>query len=98
MYCISAIPTCRVFERHGVLRACARARAKTGNRIAARMAMIAITTSNSIRVKPRSDLYIKCLPFLRCGGCPEHPDTNSITPQCPQDRPQKQETVALPEN
>src|SRR5437764_8184495 len=35
------------------LRACSRARAKTGNRIAARIAIIAITTSSSIRVNPR---------------------------------------------
>ncbi|MBM3497413.1 MAG: hypothetical protein FJX74_01975, partial [Armatimonadetes bacterium] len=35
------------------MRAFSRARAKTGNRIAARMAMIAMTTSNSISVKPR---------------------------------------------
>src|SRR2546426_10963872 len=34
-------------------RAFSRAWAKTGNRIAARMAIIAITTSSSIRVKPR---------------------------------------------
>jgi len=36
------------------MRPCARSRAddSAGNKIAARMAMIAITTSNSIRVKP----------------------------------------------
>src|ERR1051325_3308356 len=65
MYCIRAMPDCLVFERHCVLRACARAWAKTGNRIAARTAIIAMTTSNSIRVKPRTNLYIVCIPFLR---------------------------------
>src|SRR5438105_4376647 len=39
--------------RQEVFRACSRAWAKTGKRIAARIAMIAITTSNSIKVKPR---------------------------------------------
>jgi hypothetical protein len=39
-------------EVHCVKRAFRRAVAKTGNRIAARMAIIAITTSNSISVKP----------------------------------------------
>src|SRR5437870_4227204 len=38
--------------RQLVFRACSRAWAKTGKRIAARMAMMAMTTSNSIRVKP----------------------------------------------
>src|SRR5713101_5676614 len=38
--------------RHVVCRALSRAWANTGNRIAARMAIIAITTSNSISVKP----------------------------------------------
>jgi hypothetical protein len=37
---------------HMVLRALSRARANTGNNIAAKMAIIAITTSNSINVKP----------------------------------------------
>src|SRR5437016_6213501 len=46
------MPIWRMLLVHVVLRACSRAWAKTGKRIAARMAMIAITTSNSIRVKP----------------------------------------------
>src|SRR5262249_35292460 len=41
-------------------RALSRAWAKTGNRIAAKMAMIAITTSSSISVKPKR----RCLIFL----------------------------------
>src|SRR5712692_6761167 len=41
-----------MFERQVVWRALSRAWAKTGKRIAARMAMIAITTRSSINVKP----------------------------------------------
>src|SRR5436305_1149645 len=43
-------PICLVLLRQEVLRAASLACAKTGNRIAARIAMIAITTSSSIRV------------------------------------------------
>src|SRR6056297_3571393 len=43
---------CLTLLRHDDCRAFSRARAKTGNRIAARIAMIAITTNNSISVKP----------------------------------------------
>jgi len=42
-----------MFDRHEACRAFSRALAKTGNKIAARIAIIAITTSNSMRVKPR---------------------------------------------
>jgi hypothetical protein len=38
--------------KHTALRADSRARANTGKTIAARIPMIAMTTSNSIRVKP----------------------------------------------
>src|SRR5947209_2919018 len=48
---------CR-FERQLALRACSRARAKTGKRIAAKMAMMAITTSSSIRVNPRRFIVV----------------------------------------
>src|SRR3954469_12339561 len=41
-----------MFDRQAVCRAFPRAWAKTGKRIAARMAMMAITTRSSIRVKP----------------------------------------------
>src|SRR5687767_4307337 len=41
-----------MLERQAVCRAFDRAWAKTGKRMAARMAIIAITTSSSIRVKP----------------------------------------------
>src|SRR5258708_1711779 len=49
----SAKPICFILERQTLRRACSRARAKTGKRIAARMAMMAITTRSSISVKPR---------------------------------------------
>src|SRR5437588_217769 len=41
-----------MLERHDVWRAFARACAKTGNRIAANIAIIAITTNSSISVNP----------------------------------------------
>src|SRR5438445_2377328 len=44
---------CLRLDRHIVWRAFSLAWAKTGKRMAARMAMIAMTTSSSIRVKPR---------------------------------------------
>src|SRR5437016_183821 len=47
-----AVPTCFVLLRQEIARAFSRAWANTGKRIAARIAMIAITTSSSIRVKP----------------------------------------------
>src|SRR5947209_5650484 len=43
-------PSCLVLLRHDVFRAASRACANTGKRIAARIAIIAITTSSSIRV------------------------------------------------
>jgi hypothetical protein len=46
-----ALPDCRMFERHDACRAFSWAVENTGNRIAARIAIIAITTSNSISVK-----------------------------------------------
>src|SRR3954454_12475475 len=45
--------SCLVLDRQEAPRAFSRAWAKTGKRIAARIAMMAITTSNSIRVNPR---------------------------------------------
>src|SRR5437588_10599425 len=45
-------PVCLRLDRHEVCRAFSLACAKTGKRIAARIAMIAITTSSSMRVKP----------------------------------------------
>src|SRR5262245_13677700 len=48
-----ARPICLVFDRQEVWRAFSRACAKTGKRIAARMAMMAMTTSSSISVNAR---------------------------------------------
>src|SRR6266540_1263070 len=50
---IAALPIWFMFDRQLVWRAFSRAWAKTGNKIAARMPMIAITTSNSMSVNPR---------------------------------------------
>src|SRR5438128_10762336 len=47
------VVTCFMLLRQPVRRADSRARAKTGNKIAARIAMMAITTSSSISVNPR---------------------------------------------
>src|SRR5207248_10350988 len=47
-----ANPICLVLERQDVVRAFSRAWAKTGKRIAARIAIIAITTNSSIKVNP----------------------------------------------
>ena len=52
VYCISAKPTCFRLELQLARRAASRALAKAGKRIAARIAIIAITTSNSMSVKP----------------------------------------------
>src|SRR5436309_4146481 len=65
------IPICLQLERQVVARALSRACAKTGKRIAARMAMMAITTSSSISVKPR------CCP--RRGAIQADPDVLDIT-------------------
>src|SRR5690348_14377292 len=50
---LMARPICLALERQDACRALSRAWANTGKRIAAKMAIIAITTSSSIRVKPR---------------------------------------------
>ena len=52
-YITIARPCCFAFEIETVFFAASFAWANTGNRIAARIAMIAITTRSSIRVKPR---------------------------------------------
>src|SRR4051794_36798343 len=49
--------------RQEILRAFSLAWAKTGNRIAARMAIMAMTTSSSMRVKPRC--FIRILQEVR---------------------------------
>src|SRR5207248_8306485 len=48
-----ASPICFMLDTHVAWRALSRAWAKTGNKIAARMAMIAITTSSSMSVNAR---------------------------------------------
>src|SRR6266852_3899038 len=61
------MPICRWFERQEVVRAASRARAKTGKRIAANMAMMLMATSNSISVNPRG----RCRRhWTRFTGCP----------------------------
>src|SRR5512141_3203969 len=53
-YVVRARPICFRLLMQAEALARSRALAKTGNRMAARMAMMAMTTSNSIRVKPRT--------------------------------------------
>src|SRR5689334_15418718 len=53
------MPICRVFERQLAWRAFSRACANTGKRMDARIAIIAITTRSSIRVKPRLDCGLR---------------------------------------
>src|SRR5712692_7102128 len=48
----TARPICLLLDRQEAARALSRAWAKTGNRIAAKMAIMAITTSSSMRVNP----------------------------------------------
>ena len=52
-YIWNASAICLQLERQAACRAFSRAWAKTGNRIAARMAMMAMTTRSSISVNPR---------------------------------------------
>jgi hypothetical protein len=51
-YIINAVPICLRLDRQAVFLAFSLARLKTGKRIAARIAMIAMTTNNSINVNP----------------------------------------------
>src|SRR5882724_1149515 len=52
VYMVIVTPNCLRFERQLARRAFSLARARAGSNIAARIAMMAMTTSNSIRVKP----------------------------------------------
>src|ERR1035437_2543492 len=65
LYISTANPICRVFERHAVRLADSVAAANTGKRIAARMAMIAMTTKSSIRVKALSRCIVVIRSLLR---------------------------------
>src|SRR5437867_7708818 len=64
-----------MLERQPVLRAFSRAWAKTGNRIAARIAMIAITTRSSINVNPERSTLRSDIAFFSFldGRPPLHP-------------------------
>src|SRR6476620_9397292 len=53
MYMVAAKPIWRAWERHTPCPAFSRAWVRTGKRVAARIATIAITTSSSVSVKPR---------------------------------------------
>src|SRR5689334_22947724 len=61
---VREVPICFMLERQVVIRAFSRACAKTGKRIAARMAMMAITTSSSIKVN--AGLRVRCMHDLLC--------------------------------
>src|SRR5881628_3869539 len=57
--------SCLMFDMQAARRAFSRAWAKTGKRMAARIAIIAITTRSSIRVKPpRRNLSDETIPVL----------------------------------
>src|ERR1035437_6151148 len=52
LYIVHAMPNCRMLFRHAIFCAFALAEESAGNSNAARMAMMAMTTSSSIKVKP----------------------------------------------
>jgi hypothetical protein len=65
---MAAVAICFRLLWHVLLRAFSRALAKTGKRIAARMAIIAITTSSSINVNPfEPDGFLMVIPPLLQG-------------------------------
>src|SRR5437773_3457088 len=77
--------SCLAFERQDAWRAFSRAAAKTGKRIAARMAIIAITTSSSTRVKPAvaprvEPQRIECLRYID-GGPPVLLEATAASPE-----------------
>src|SRR5213593_3728617 len=65
---MAAVPICFRLLAHVACRAFSRAWAKTGKRIAAKMAMIAITTSNSIRVNALRCRIVLVSSGVRAGG------------------------------
>src|SRR3989449_10639782 len=65
------MPICLRLLRQTMERAFSRAWAKTGKRMAARMAMIAITTSSSIKVKPRCFREMHIVRSSFAGGRPD---------------------------
>ena len=68
VYIAITTPTCFKLEVHRIRKAFCFALANAGSSIAARMAMIAMTTSNSIRVKARRflrrELFWKKMDFM----------------------------------
>jgi hypothetical protein len=57
-YIATAIASCLVLDKHAVALAFSRAALNTGNRIAARIATMAMTTKSSISVKPERFILI----------------------------------------
>src|SRR5437899_1819908 len=87
------VVTCFMLLRQPVRRADSRARAKTGNKIAARIAMMAMTTSSSISVNPRSRRVSMEGTLLRSRGTPRvaHPAVHrhrAISCLCDPERPE----------
>src|SRR5690554_4040348 len=83
---LKMIPNCLRLFWHEARLAASLARARAGSRIAARMPIMAMTTSNSIRVKPLPSLFIQLMVASLCGvfrfralGAPEVriPDSKS---------------------
>src|SRR5436190_789718 len=79
------MPICLRLLRQAVDRAFSRACAKTGKRMAARMAMIAITTSSSIKVNARCRLMVVApqsgvQAFRRSGGRSRTPERLNAWP------------------
>src|SRR6266849_4425941 len=70
VYIWSARPSCLALERQDACRAFSRACANTGNRMAARIAMIAMTTRSSIKVKARRLLCLIPVPSRTAGTAP----------------------------
>src|SRR3569833_2676293 len=85
----NASEICLRLDRQEMERAFSRACAKTGKRMAARMAMIAMTTSSSISVKPaderrdpKRDVSTRMVNFSCCIDKPSKERENSIAAPC----------------
>src|ERR1035438_3244356 len=68
MYIMTPSVSCLELLREAVFLACNLACAKTGKRIAARIAMIAMTTRSSMRVKPRCFIILMAPCIYGRGG------------------------------
>src|SRR6185369_11245499 len=85
MYMWYDSPICLQLERQDAPRTLSRACANTGNRIAARMAIIAITTSSSISVNPLPGTRL-AIPLSFLAALPaERPGPNPAPPRVPID-------------